>query len=580
MDGSSAAPVLAARDAAVRIRALALPQRRHQPPRQAVPGDPASASSAVLETLNKAVNNGSPMIAIIGEPAARRALAARWMQDVASSYPAGHIYLDVADERRGSVADVGDYVGDVLRTLGVAEQWLPATLGERHAMLGEITVRQPLLIILDSVQHPTEGDPLACPGSLLIVLGDHRLAPLLRQGTPVVDLASPAVPEKRKPEPPVPRLSRRAHRLMCLLSLIADTLVSRRLIVTAEGRQGSRALEELVDKGLVAAALTCPDRFRLTDPALEYVRNRTHMRKPEASAARRLAAALLLVSDQVVQNSDGERSVDGSTAALEWLDGERAAFVAVMRHASVLAWHSTVWKLALNLESLYERRVRRDRTADRIDSLRLGIEAAFWDGAIDTHLFLRARLADVYCRSGYLDEAMEQADRAVGLMDRTVDDSLRGLITGVRARVNLAGGRAEALDELEQSRQWYERAGAPEEADAQTCLLGRALVMAGRSEEALETLCGTDSARAAIARATAYQALGDVGRTLGSAVSGAEHAAEGGDYPACQEALYIVACAARREDETELLDACLGKLQELRCFTGPADTPSDSLANG
>jgi tetratricopeptide (TPR) repeat protein len=103
------------------------------------------------------------------------------VERVGDSFPGGHLYVDYALFQTSSgTAAVDEAAAQCLRSLGVADGMIPATLTERTKLLRTRTASRPVLVVLDDVTEPAQVSPLVpnSMGSVVLVTSNERLAEL------------------------------------------------------------------------------------------------------------------------------------------------------------------------------------------------------------------------------------------------------------------------------------------------------------------------------------------------------------------------------------------------------------------
>ncbi|OKI28647.1 hypothetical protein A6A25_31045 [Saccharothrix sp. CB00851] len=94
-----------------------------------------------------------PLLVVVtgGPGVGKSALGRRWAAEVREFYPDGQLYADLRLHGRGSGVQVGEVVEGFLRSLGVAQEWIPTGPGDREAMLRSLLRDRRLLILVDHV---------------------------------------------------------------------------------------------------------------------------------------------------------------------------------------------------------------------------------------------------------------------------------------------------------------------------------------------------------------------------------------------------------------------------------------------
>ncbi|CAM3731274.1 tetratricopeptide repeat protein [Kibdelosporangium persicum] len=111
----------------------------------------------------------------------KSAMVRQLVERVGDSFPGGHLYVDYALFQTGSgAAAVDEAAAQCLRSLGVADGMIPATLAERAKLLRTRTAGRPVLVVLDDVTEPAQVSPLVpnSVGSVVLVTSNERLTEL------------------------------------------------------------------------------------------------------------------------------------------------------------------------------------------------------------------------------------------------------------------------------------------------------------------------------------------------------------------------------------------------------------------
>lgn len=148
--------------------------------------------SAALDTgaSDGGDESGPRVILISGPPGVgKHALGTQWAHAVRDRFPDGQLYFDLAASRRDGAVDVGDVLFELLRDLGVHEQWIPASLDRRAALYRSRTAGLRVLVMLAGVQYPAQVSQLipGSAGSVLLATAERRIGALLADGA--TDLA-------------------------------------------------------------------------------------------------------------------------------------------------------------------------------------------------------------------------------------------------------------------------------------------------------------------------------------------------------------------------------------------------------
>lgn len=343
----------------------------------------------------------------------------------------------------------------------------------------------------------------------------------------------------------------------------------------------------------MAVGAGAPGRFRLHDVVAAHARARTGPEEEVREVRRRVTDFYLTAAaraDRLVLGprlrlqeappdtsapEGGQGLFHTGAEALEWLDAERANLLAVLRMAADEGRHDAVWRLCESLWALYH---SRKHYADWIESHRLGIEAARWEGRIDAEVRMRNQLARAHHSLGEYDLADAELRRADELLDAVADARLPGMIRETQGLLCLARRRPEEAIAL------FTRALHANEGDAhgivvQTYNLGQAVLAAGRPQEALDLLDGAmataraegDDAmrlRIGIVRGRAYRASGMFEHALAAATDAALLAERLGQVVKLKEALELAVELGDRIQNPEVQRAGRRMMRELRQRTG------------
>ncbi|WP_424640519.1 NB-ARC domain-containing protein [Embleya sp. AB8] len=134
----------------------------------------------------------SPRIAVLsGLPGVgKRSIARRWTENMRDRFPGGDLHVDYSALRDRAGGDVSEGLAKCLRSLGVAEEYLPATLDERAALFRTLTAEQRVLVVLDAVTEPAQVSALVprAPGSAVLVTSNRALDELRLDGARLMPL--------------------------------------------------------------------------------------------------------------------------------------------------------------------------------------------------------------------------------------------------------------------------------------------------------------------------------------------------------------------------------------------------------
>jgi tetratricopeptide (TPR) repeat protein len=116
-------------------------------------------------------------------------LVAQWVaKALASSYPGGHLYVDLEEGRRDGAGDVSGALAGFLRALGVHREYMPADLGERAALFRSVTAGRDTLVVVDNARQAAEVRSLVPSTGLLVATSRIGLPALAMDGAVAIDL--------------------------------------------------------------------------------------------------------------------------------------------------------------------------------------------------------------------------------------------------------------------------------------------------------------------------------------------------------------------------------------------------------
>ncbi len=120
----------------------------------------------------------------------KSAVVRRWVAETGGRFPGGELYLDFADLRHGVGGDVVEALGMALRSLGVADECLPASLAERATLFRDRTAGSPVLVVLDEVTAAAQVNALLpnSLGSAVLAISNARLGELDLDGADLLAL--------------------------------------------------------------------------------------------------------------------------------------------------------------------------------------------------------------------------------------------------------------------------------------------------------------------------------------------------------------------------------------------------------
>lgn len=157
--------------------------KRSQPPRQLPPEGPALVGReqqevAALAALTTGQHHNPPVVLVVGPPGSgKSALCTRVGHLASSRYPDGQLYAKLTD-CDGRPVEPGEVLAEFLRSVGVPDERIPASTGERSRLFRTCTADQRMLITLDDAVSTSQLRPLSpsSGGCGLLVAGRRRLA--------------------------------------------------------------------------------------------------------------------------------------------------------------------------------------------------------------------------------------------------------------------------------------------------------------------------------------------------------------------------------------------------------------------
>ncbi len=121
----------------------------------------------------------------------KTALAMQWAHQVADRFPDGQLHVNLRGYDPGQPVPAGDALAGFLRSLGVAEQDIPAETGERAARYRSLLAGRRMLIMIDNAADAEQVRPLlpGSPACVAVVTSRDALAGLVaRDGAHRLDL--------------------------------------------------------------------------------------------------------------------------------------------------------------------------------------------------------------------------------------------------------------------------------------------------------------------------------------------------------------------------------------------------------
>ncbi|MFJ2576960.1 AAA family ATPase [Kitasatospora aureofaciens] len=257
--------------------------------------------------------------------------------------------------------------------------------------------------------------------------------------------------------------------------------------------------------------------------------------------------------------------------ALEWLRAERANLRETVRAAAEQGWHGEVWRLCESLWALYH---SGKHYGDWIETHRLGVESAQWDGRPGAVIRMRNQLARAYYELKDFPRATEQLALASEQLPLVAEPRLSGVLYETNGLVRLAEGRPDEAVELFRLALEDNRSD-PHGVVVQSYNLAQALTAAGRVAEALTVLDEATALaeeteddpmlmRLPLVRARAHRALGDLDLAVRHADESARRARDLGQRAKEAEAFTLLAALAEELGDAELAERARVRLGELK----------------
>jgi DNA-binding SARP family transcriptional activator/Flp pilus assembly protein TadD len=157
----------------------------------------AAELAELTELLDRACTEAPQTLvvsAIVGTAGAgKTALAIQWAHQVAHRFPDGQLHVNLRGYDPGPPTPVADALAGFLRSLGVAEQDIPAETGDRAARYRSLVAHRRLLIMIDNAGDAEQVRPLlpGNPSCVTVVTSRDALAGLVaRDGARRLDLGA------------------------------------------------------------------------------------------------------------------------------------------------------------------------------------------------------------------------------------------------------------------------------------------------------------------------------------------------------------------------------------------------------
>ncbi|APU16147.1 MULTISPECIES: ATP-binding protein [Actinoalloteichus] len=306
------------------------------------------------------------------------------------------------------------------------------------------------------------------------------------------------------------------------------------------------ALAVLVDANLVTEEPG--ERYRLHDLVRLHARERAAGEEPASARAELLdrlvgqRLGLVAAADRAVMGArtriaDHEAlltDVDdpftgprGAALALDWLTGERACLLALLRAVAEQGWDERTWQLAEAMVPLY---LHRRYLADWIEASDLGATAARRAGHPAAEARLRSLVSRAYTELSEHDRAGAELDTALRLAEQAGRPALLASVWEFIGRHRDVVDPPGALTAYRRSIELNEQAGESRGAALGAYFLGCALAAADRPADALAELRRAADQLAALGDrrmvGRVLIALGSLHRLLGEHDTAAEELGE------------------------------------------------------
>lgn len=135
---------------------------------------------------------GAPSIIVVrgSRGVGKSAIGRHWAHANRDRFPDGQLYVDFRERRHGGATAVGAVLGELLRSLGLRDEAIPVSSGERANRFRTETANKRLLLLLDDVERPSEVTQLlpTSAGSVVLVTTNGELRELFRIGGRPVEL--------------------------------------------------------------------------------------------------------------------------------------------------------------------------------------------------------------------------------------------------------------------------------------------------------------------------------------------------------------------------------------------------------
>lgn len=151
-----------------------------------------------IETLDQLTavrggqRTGAPSIVVVrgSKGIGKSAIGRHWAHSNRDRFPDGQLYVDFREYRHDGPSAIGTVLGEFLRSLGVPDEAIPISTGERVKRFRTETANKRLLLLLDDVERASEVIQLlpSGPESVVLVTTNGKLRELFRIGGRPVEL--------------------------------------------------------------------------------------------------------------------------------------------------------------------------------------------------------------------------------------------------------------------------------------------------------------------------------------------------------------------------------------------------------
>jgi tetratricopeptide (TPR) repeat protein len=264
--------------------------------------------------------------------------------------------------------------------------------------------------------------------------------------------------------------------------------------------------------------------------------------------------------------------------ALGWLEAERLNLLAAVRAASDNQWYELVWPFCEALWALYDNRAH---LADELEAARLGVAAARHLGDRPAEARMRNQVARALLRSGDARAASSEASAASWVAEGCGNRRVAAAVIETGGVIQLERGEyAAAIAAFGRARDVHDAEGNRRGVAMQRYQLGKALIGAGRPDEAMTEL---DAALRAMREIGHVLTQGKIEIYRGEAFAAREQRVEA--VGAATRALEILAShpvprlevralelLASVTDDPDVAEACRQRVRALQAAAHPTGT--------